>query len=235
MSLSKNISDAIEKNIKVYISQVASQYNLNEDDLYKMWNNNGEYKTREVPKVVQKEEPVADPELMKLGKKELIEICKTKGLTVSGTKTDLINRIMGCVSKPKAEPKKAETSSQPNIIKKLSDKIPTIEIKRNFHGNFEHSDTRFVFNNLTKKAYGKQNDDGTISELTSEDINICHKYKFAYDIPENLNSKNTNDDDEDDDVEVEDELVEEEEDELDDDDDEEVEEEEELEEYYEDE
>ena len=115
------------------------------------------------------------------------------------------------------------------------EKIPTIQIKRNSHGNFEHTDSGLVINNISKKAYGRQNKDGSIAELTPSDIDLCHKYKFAYDIPENLNKKTNIDDDEEEDdeleevdeevdadLEAEDEIEDEEdEEELEDDDDEE--------------
>ena len=95
-----------------------------------------------------------------------------------------------------------------------------------------------VFNNSTKRAYGKQNDDGSVSDLTPDDIDLCHKYKFAYDIPENLDKKDVLEDDDDDELDDE-EVVEEEElddaiGDLEDDDDDDVDDddEEELEEYY---
>jgi hypothetical protein len=182
---------------------------------------------------------------MKLNKKELQEICKSKNLPVSGTKNDIIIRIMGNI-KPKTQPtissNNKKTSSPPSVIKKLVEKIPTIQIRKNNFGNFEHSETKIIFNNVTKRAYGKQNDDGTVSELSHEDIDICHKYKFAYDIPENLDKKGNIDDDNDEELDNneeddDEELIDEEEleaiDDEDIDDEEEVEEEVE-EEYYED-
>lgn len=237
MSLPKTIFDNIDNTIKLYISQVASQYKINENDLYKMWNSNGEIEKNY--NVIQNKTEVideVDPELMKLGKKELIELCKTKKLTVGGSKIDLVKRIMGVENKNNTSrtsvmsgasvtnTKSLTKSSHPEIIKKIVEKIPTIQIKRNSHGNFEHTDSGLVINNISKKAYGRQNKDGTIAELTPGDIDLCHKYKFAYDIPENLNKKtNIDDDDEEDDEleEVDDEAEAELEDEIEDEDDEE--------------
>jgi hypothetical protein len=234
MSLSKTIFDNIDNTIKLYISQVASQYKINENDLYKLWSGSGE--VREVAIVSQKKTEVideVDPELMKLGKKELIEMCKTKNLTVGGSKIDLVKRITGAENKKSTNSqnvtntKSSLKSSQPEIIKKIVEKIPTIQIKRNSHGNFEHTDSGLVINNISKKAYGRQNKDGSIAELTPSDIDLCHKYKFAYDIPENLNKKTNIDDDEEEDdeleevEEVDDEEEAELEDEIEDEDDEE--------------
>ena len=244
MSLSKTIFDNIETNIKLYISQISSKYKLDENDLYKMWNNNSEYdkpiSAKIQSKPIIKDEDSLDPELMKLNKKELAEICKSKNLTVSGTKAEIVKRIMNGQSSGKTSSLTKNTPSkneQPSIIKKLAEKIQPIQIKRNSFGNFEHSDSGLVINNVTKKAYGTQNSDGTVSELTLEDIDLCHKYKFVYDLPENLNKNNDDDEDDvDDEVEeVDEDAAEEELDEedcLDDDDDDDIEVEEELEDEY---
>ena len=92
-----------------------------------------------------------------------------------------------------------------------------------------HEETSLVFNNKTQKVYGKQNPDGTVSDLTPEDINLCNKYKFSYYIPDNLDKKSNMKDVELKELDDEDELEEEVEEEYD-----EYEEEEEEEEIYED-
>ena len=233
MSFSEIITNTIEDTIKLYISKISTEYNLNQTELYKLWNNNNSF-------VKSTKEDVVDPELMKLSKKELSEICKSKKLPVSGTKIDLIKRILDTENKTQTK-LVTKKSTQPEIVKKLVDKIPVIQIKRNVHGNYEHEDTKFVINNTTKKVYGKQNKDGSISELTPLDIDLCHKYKFTYDIPENLDNKDANDEDDNDLEELEEDLDEELEEELeleddvDDLEDEDIIEDEDVEEYYEDE
>ena len=163
--------------------------------------------------------------LTKLTKPELEKMCKSKGLKTKGTKAELIELLSN------EESKKTILRTQENINTKLIAKVPSIAIKRNKFNNFEHEETSFVFDNKEKKVYGKQNSDGTISQLTKEDINLCNKYKFAYIIPDNLDSKSNKADD---DLEeyVEDDIND---DEIDDDELEEVEEEEEEfeEEFYE--
>ena len=237
MSLSKTIFDTIENNIQLYISQVASKFNLDENELYKLWNNSGEFTAKKASISKTSNEDILDPELMKLNKKELSDLCKAKNLPVSGTKADLIKRIVGAETNKTKSTTSKTTSKQPEVIRKLVEKIPTIQIRRNNFGNLEHSETHLLFNNVTKRAYGRQNEDGSISELTPEDIDLCHKYKFGYDIPENLDKKDDIDDEDDEELDDEEEIIEEDEeleDELEDDD-EDVEEEEELEEYYDDE
>ena len=144
------------------------------------------------------------------------------------TKSDLIELI--CNYDLKTQPQKQSQSppkklspalKDQKVIKKLVEKIPSITIKRNQFDNYEHADTKLVFNNKTQKVYGKQNPDGSISDLTDEDINLCNKYKFQYIIPDNLDKKldlknievDELNDFEDLDEEIEDELEEEEEEE----------------------
>ena len=147
---------------------------------------------------------------------ELKVMLKSKGLKVSGKKADLIARILnGGDSKPK---KKANVrKNTPKIIKELTENISHIQIRRNSFGNFEHHETRLVFNKETQEVIGKQNDDGTLSDLTKEDIESCNKYKFKYVLPENLNKQTSldnvkidemddDDDDEDEDDDEEDET-----------------------------
>lgn len=256
MSLSKTIFETIDDNINLYIqkyiSEVAETYSIDKNELLSIWKkDSGERaitsKVTTVKKLDTQETTTLDPELMKLSKKELSEMCKAKKLPVSGTKNDLIKRLLEGEKQPKIfskdenidRTKSKGKTSQPEVIKKLVEKIPTIEIRRNAFGNFEHSETHLVINNTTKKIYGRQNEDGTVSELTPQDIDLCHKYKFLYDIPENLDKKNSNllDDDEDDELGDDDENVEEEEleeeleDDLEDEDDELVEDDD-IEEYY---
>jgi len=94
-----------------------------------------------------------------------------------------------------------EAESEMNAIKKLNDNKPQVIIKRNSFGNYEHKDTSLVMNKDTRKIIGKQQEDGTISTLTAEDIDNCKLFKLGYDLPSNLVSekdkeaKNDEDDD----------------------------------------
>ena len=88
--------------------------------------------------------------------------------------------------KTKAESKTELSKQEKSIIAKISAKIEDISIKRNVFGNYEHGVTKLVFNNKTEKVIGKQNPDGTVDELTEDDFQLCDKYKFKYEIPENL-------------------------------------------------
>jgi hypothetical protein len=114
----------------------------------------------------------------KLKLAELKALCKEKGLAVSGTKAELIQRLSGETPAPrvrKATPKPAPTLQRP-VFQKFLDKKPTI-IKRNIHGNFEHPDTRLVFS-VNKKIIGIQNPSGELDPLTVQDLQNVYKYHF---------------------------------------------------------
>jgi len=172
--------------------------------------------------------------LINLTKQELQERCKKAGVRSSGTKNDLIKyltenksqtKINSISTKPppfvqqiQQEEKRMEEQKKAvvnPVVKKISATIPLINIRRNKFNNFEDINTGFVFDNLSKKVIGKQSANGTVLELTKEDINICNKYKFQFVLPSNLD-KNTKVEDvkveelEEDDGEGDDEIVEEE-------------------------
>jgi len=233
MSLSDKIQSEIQKIVNLYIESVSSKYDLDKNELLILWNNNTNIKSNQQNIIVNEDKKENNNTLIKLSKAELVEMCKSKKLKTGGTKQDLVDRLSGeekCNMTSISS--KIEKKVSPPIIKKLIEKIPSIQIRRNKFDNFEHEETSFVFNNKTQKVYGKQNKDGSVADLTSEDIDLCNKYKFSYYIPENLDKKDIlknieTEDIEDEEFEVEEEL------ELDEDEEFEEEEEEE-EEYYED-
>ena len=178
MTYSQAISAHVDKTVLSFIDKiVSSNPTVSKDALVLLWNNN----TAGTVTAVGDE---AHPnELTKLSKTELVELCKTKNLKHTGTKPELIQRLVNF---------EKEKTHQPQITPKLVHKaVPPIALHRNKFGNFEHTDTNFVFNEKTEKVYGRQNADGTVSPLTVDDINLCNKFKFSYDIPLNLQD-NTN-------------------------------------------
>ena len=194
-----------------YIQQISLKYKIPCDELLHLWNGNVEkkeeenvienkeegkvVKNEEEEKVVEnKEEDEIDPEkILKASKAELVAMCKKKGKKCSGTKNELISRL---VSKPvvKKTKKKKKELKTPPVIKKINASIPAIQIRKNKFGNYEHVESGLIFNKHTKKVIGKQHSDGQIIELSHSDIDLCNKYKFSYNLPENLNKKSTLDD-----------------------------------------
>lgn len=164
----------------------------------------------------------------KMKKPELLEICKQHGYDTSGAKPAIIDNIMSKKVAPEkpvkpAPPNKTVTPPDKDILAKLKAVIPPVLIKRNEYDNFEHVETKLVFNRKTTEAIGVQLEDGSVRELTRDDISICNKYNFKYVIPSNLSTDANQVETGDVDDELEDEMLNE--DELLDDEDEESEEE----------
>ena len=195
-----------------YIQKISLKYDISHDELLRLWNGNLENKeeenvvenkeeenvieNKEEENVVKnkEEDDEIDPEkILKASKAELVAMCKKKGKKCSGTKNELISRL---VSKPvvKKTKKKKKELKTPPVIKKINASIPAIQIRKNKFGNYEHVDSGLIFNKHTKKVIGKQHSDGQIIELSHSDIDLCNKYKFSYNLPENLNKKSTLDD-----------------------------------------
>jgi len=215
MSLKESAFSGLNSVIFTYINMISQKYNINSEELKMLWEGSESV-------VIQQPLPTASvitspslssaaKELEILTKTQLIEMCKTKNLKVSGNKTELIARILEVESKTQpVAPAPVGIPQQPQIIKKLVEKIPKLEIKRNAAGYFVHAETSFVFDTKTQKVYGKLIGEDKIEELTAEDIDICNKYKFSYILPNNLDKKinilDVKVDELDDDVELEDEL-----------------------------
>lgn len=194
MSLSNLIQSQIDNTVKQYINIVSEKYNLDTDALLELWfsgkKSSNTVISSKAPEVTSS---VLDSDLQKLSRSDLVAKCKEKGLKVSGNKNELIQRLTSSTSAetPKASPKPTvpvKPQSSP-VLQKLASSVPSQVIARNQFGNFEHTGSGLVFNNSTKKVFGRQNPDGSVSDLTSEDIELCNKFKFNYSLPENLDKK----------------------------------------------
>ena len=191
-NLSKNINVSIEDKFLMFIDSVTKKYTIDKDELIKLWNSDTE--TSSLPTVES---------LKKLTVPKLKNLCDQNGIKYKKQiKKDEIIQLILNPPKPVVEnkPKKSPTSS---IIKNIISKKSDMVLSKNQFNNFEHTDTGFVFDPKTKKVFGKQNVDGTIKHLTEDDIELCYKYKFQYEIPENLNKDDDFRIEEDDDIDKE--------------------------------
>lgn len=126
-------------------------------------------------------------------KPELVSLCKVEGFKSSGNKQTLIDNIINKIkedvkitTKPK---KKMSPGTKQTIIDKLKKEAPAVVIRRNEHGNYEHSETGFLFDPVQKLVIGKQSPDGTVIDISKDDIELCKKYNFNYNIPFVLDNK----------------------------------------------
>ena len=125
----------------------------------------------------------------KMKKTELVIVCEEKDILYkSMTKTQIVSNIMNDVKKEQGTKAGCKKASN-DLISKIKSEIKPQEIRKNSFGNFEHTETRFVFNKTTKEVIGKQLDNGSVQTLTKKCIETCKQYNFKYEIPDNLNSR----------------------------------------------
>jgi hypothetical protein len=157
-------------------------------------------KSNDIDQDKLKSDPDLDPiKLNNYSLDELKGLCKRHSLKVSGKKADLIKRLQGKEGEeeeekttkkisPEKKPTKKQEQTETKILEeKITERTPTLNVRRNGFGNFEHQTTGLVLDPQTKCVYGKQIDDGSIADLTADDIDQCNKYKMNYILPENLN------------------------------------------------
>jgi hypothetical protein len=246
MSLNQTVTKAVNEVINKFIKNISTKYDLDPNELLAEWEDN-KISTKPIvnksvvnksidnKSVVNKSidnksldtdipDNIDQNTLSQYKKTELQDLCRKRSLKCTGTKEQLIGFLLGKDATISEKPTKKEETAKQKIIstpvaKKLTSSIPTVAIRRNQYGNHEHPDTSFVFDKKTKKAIGKQNEDGTVEDLTEDDIDICNQWKFSYILPNNLDKK-TKDvkveelDDEDEILESDEEEVQLEEDEL---------------------
>ena len=182
-----------------FFSAVADKYSVSKDEIKSIWT--GVEKEKSVLTTIDTED-LSNERLLKCNKAELTALCKMRKLKCTGTKEELMQRLRNGSNsdstnilppKTKVPTKKADRAmAAVSVVKKLTDDIPTIPLRKNKFQNFEHPPTRLVFDQKTEEVIGKQNDSGTIDDLTDEDIETCKKYKFQYRVPNNLEKNNVN-------------------------------------------
>jgi hypothetical protein len=203
MSINNTIVNAVNTCVDEYIQRICQKYTLDPKELRLLWCGQEEF-TPNITKTNYNNCDVTPEKILKCDKNELIALCKSKGLKCSGTKSLLINRLLG--KEDNAESSSVETKTKQTkqtkqakinelkvaetpVVIKLTAKIPNVIIKRNKFNNYEHTETNFLFDNETKFVIGKQNDNGTIDTLNENDIDKCNAFKFKFNLPNNLDSK----------------------------------------------
>lgn len=202
---------AVESKVETFIDKVHSLEGISKSELKNMWKSatllspsnakpSKSSKKKEIDKSIVPDLDMNN--ILTLTVPELKAMCKSKSLKVSGKKSELINRLLGKKedselptvekkkdTKGKKDKKKDELIPKAKILELIKKNIKPILVRKNRWRNFEHPQTELVFDNECQKVIGRQMDDGTISELNEQDIQNCKRYDFAFDLPENLDSK----------------------------------------------
>lgn len=87
-----------------------------------------------------------------------------------------------------ANSKNESKESTPPAVQTLQDSAPVCTVKKNQWGNYAHEGTGFIFDRKTHNVFGRQKSDGTVAQLTAEDIESCKSLGFSYTLPPNLTS-----------------------------------------------
>jgi len=197
----------INISIESFVNNIINAYSLPSSEKKKMvsmWNNVENIGEKSVDNI---EEKLSSEKILKSNVSGLKSLCKKYNLKRSGKKEILIQRLIDHMNSPNESKPVLKKIKKIKKIKKQDD-IGIIQIKRNQFGNYEHFETGLVFSKLDKNVIGKQNENGTITELNKNDIELCNKFKFKYILPENLNDNNENDEDSDSDSDLEEDIEE---------------------------
>ena len=205
------IRDRINSIIETFIDVVSINHGIDKELLMKSLNDSLEIKTVEkktVKKTVVSAVKKTTVDYTTLTKKELQEICRSKSVTVGGTKDEIIQRIILNNGANTETPPPTNTPTKKSIKKII--KIAKTELtmsKPNKFGHVINKETGLVFDVKSNMIIGRE-DGKNITPLTKDDINLCNKYKLQYQLPLNLNDEDDEDvedvEEDEEDVDVED-------------------------------
>lgn len=99
------------------------------------------------------------------------------------------------VAPKKKEDQPLNKFTKEELKEKIEKRTTEIEVRRNKFGNWEHQGSGILIDRDTRRAFSKQNPDGTQSPLTSEDIELCKSIGFKYVLPDNISSNENDEDD----------------------------------------
>lgn len=199
MSLSEKIQNEISKFTDNYCSLLAETLKMDKQIFIDLLGKVGEGKKPKVEKPVKAGSQPSEPVELTLSRltlcnlTELKALCKERNKKVGGKKQELIDRLLDKDSeilKAKVAPAKSKKTLEIPVIKTVVSNVSAIPVHKNSFGNIEHGVSGLVFDKKSEMVIGKQNDDGSIDELTDADIQVCKQYKFEYKIPENLDENN---------------------------------------------
>ena len=95
---------------------------------------------------------------------------------VTSNKTPVLKKV-------KKEDKKLDP---PTVQKLVKSEMPErrFALRKNQYGNYEHKETGFVFDPLTKSVWGKQIGDQVRTQLSLSDVELCKQFGFKFTMPE---------------------------------------------------
>jgi hypothetical protein len=220
--LLEEIRKSINTSVVEFVQNVATKYNLDNDDLMKMWDQTSASEssktiTKSSTKIVKETLPKSPegsvaggdgcPYIYTKGEKEG-QPCniKPKGGTVFCTRH---KKYEGTEPKQKKVLPSSKKSISPNTgVKKIPavNAVNTVLRKNKALDKLWHLATGMVFKSVKERVVIGKCVDDKLLPLSTDDIEVCMAHGFAYENPENqvnvVTKKVINDDSEDDDVQT---------------------------------
>lgn len=127
----------------------------------------------------------------KLKKSDLVSLCNEGNYENRGLKKELIQSLLDKTPRESSTPKGSPTKvvKKLDVVEKIIENKPIIEIQKNKHGMYEHLETNMIFDKITKHVIGRNvTDNGEVSVLQEQDFETCKRFGFDVCIPANLNT-----------------------------------------------
>lgn len=117
---------------------------------------------------------------------ELKEICRSKGLKLTGNKAQLLARVEGRPEPSKTKKLKFPEQTKGEIITKIRSRVARIGVVRHENGlDFWHPETGLVFDPVSQHAIASFRH-GKKHNLNASDVEKCLELNIPYFIPRNL-------------------------------------------------
>ena len=228
-SLSKSLYSVVSEAIEQFASLISDKYDLSKEEVLELWNNGvssdvkvKDKKPTSTPKEKKPKPPSESTEVKTC--KYVFKKGKNNGMTCTSKSCEDSSYCkkhkaqegkedeapVEKKSKPTTTKAKKETKDS-SVVSKIKESTPSLVIKKNKHGNYEHVETGLVLDKDTKEVYGRQTDSGVV-DLTAEDVETCKRFNFKVRLPQTISKKKeeVEDDDEEEEEDVEEEVEEEE-------------------------
>ena len=94
-SLSEQIKEIVDKTVDTYLDKVSQEFQIPKDELFKLWNDDKRAKTTTscVSSMIAQRQNMSS-QLNAQTKPELIELCRSRKLKTTGSKAEIIERLL---------------------------------------------------------------------------------------------------------------------------------------------
>jgi len=213
-SLSKTLYSVISQAVGEFAQAISTKYNLSHEEVLELWNSNvsSDLKCGGTPLPQQEKKTVIKKKVKSLEDNDDTPCCSYEFKKGANQGKKCTAKVSGddstfCRKHKEQEGKEAvdksvkkssriavkkvneESERDTSVVKKLTEGKSAYVMKRNSHGNYEHPETKFVFDKVTKEVYGRQTEGGVV-DLTSEEVEQCKRLNFKHRLPVSLTTKN---------------------------------------------